>query len=128
MAKAKTPKPYNWDVKIMSALRKVWRFSPERRAAIDAARVLDFHNEVWCASCNARVHVKLAAVDHVEPIVLLTGFDSWDGVIHRLRTNPMQILCDSCHKAKTKAENAQRRALKPKKEKKCKSNNGHLKS
>jgi hypothetical protein len=120
MKKKAAPKPYNWDVKIIAAIRKVWRFSPERRAVIDAARVLDFHHEVWCAKCNTRVHVKLACVDHVESCVPLTGFDSWDAYIHRMRTNQMQILCEPCHKAKTKEENATRRANKPKKEKKTK--------
>lgn len=108
MAK-KQAKQYNWDTKITAAIRKVWRYSPERRAAILAARVDD--HMVECAACHTVVHEKLAAVDHVNPCVPLSGFDGWDNFIERMKTGQMQILCDSCHKAKTKQENAQRALL-----------------
>lgn len=110
-AKKKTAKPYNWDTKIIAAIRKVWRYSPERRAVIEAARSTVDHKMVWCAGCQAWVHEKLAAVDHVKPIVPITGFDSWDAYIFRMRTYPMQILCEPCHKAKTKFENSERAAF-----------------
>jgi 5-methylcytosine-specific restriction endonuclease McrA len=108
MKKKATPKPYNWDQKIMSAIRRIWKFSPERRAAIDAARCDDGTKLVQCAVCRACVHEKLAAVDHVDPCVPLSGFVSWDDYIRRMRENKMQILCEACHKAKTKTENAAR--------------------
>lgn len=106
----KKPKPYNWDSKIMSALRKVWRFSPERRAALKAAEHPEDRNLVLCASCGQWVHPKLADVDHVEPAVPVIGFDSWDALIHRMRHNALAVLCDQCHAIKTKSENAQRAA------------------
>jgi 5-methylcytosine-specific restriction endonuclease McrA len=108
MKKKKEPKAYNWDAKIMAALRKIWRFSPERKAALDAAANPENKQEVVCASCGAWTHVKLAKVDHVVPIVPVSGFDTWDAVIYRLRFGALQVLCEPCHKVKTKDENASR--------------------
>lgn len=103
----KKAKLYAWDTKIMSAIRKIWRFSPERRQCLaEATR----NGLCLCRSCGQWIHPKLATVDHVDPVVPVTGFDSWDGVIHRMRHNKLTILCESCHKAKTKAENAERAA------------------
>lgn len=104
----KKPKPYNWDTKIMSAIRKVWRFSPERRKCLEEAATR--HGKVFCTMCCIYEHPKLIIVDHIDPVVPVTGFDSWDGVIQRMRHNNLMTLCDSCHKAKTKAENAARAA------------------
>ena len=108
MKKKKEPKAYNWDAKIMAALRKIWRFSPERKAALDAAANPENKQEVVCASCGAWTHVKLAKVDHLFPIVPVAGFDSWDDVIHTLRFGSLQVLCESCHAFKTRTENAER--------------------
>jgi 5-methylcytosine-specific restriction endonuclease McrA len=100
-------KAYNWDTKIMSAIRKIWRFSPERRQCLaEATR----DGLCLCHSCGQWVHHKLVTVDHVDPVVPTTGFDSWDGVIQRMRHNNLTTLCDPCHKLKTKAENAERAA------------------
>jgi hypothetical protein len=107
----KRAKPYNWNSKIMSAIRKIWRYSPERRAALKAAEHPAKHpadNLVLCAACGQWVHPKLADVDHIEPVVPVTGFDSFDAVIHRLQFNALAVLCDECHSRKTKAENAER--------------------
>ena len=116
MPKAKkAPKPYNWDQKITSALRKVWRFSDTRRAALEAARSLHNPKDVICAACGAVVDKRTAAVDHIEPVVPLTGFDSWDAYIERLKSSNLRVLCEPCHGAVTKEQNAARRANKPKK-------------
>jgi 5-methylcytosine-specific restriction endonuclease McrA len=115
--KKKAQKPYNWDAKIMSALRKVWRFSPERREALAAATHPENRQEVVCASCGVWVHIKLAKVDHVTPIVSLSGFDSWDAVIDTLECGALQVLCEECHRRKTKEENAERARIKRAKKK-----------
>ena len=111
MRKGKTcsgPNPYNWDVKITSALRRIWRFSPQRTAALVAARTAENPKEVRCAKCGCSTNVKLAAVDHRTPVVPLSGFDSWDAFIQRLQSTELDVLCEACHSTKTKAENAQR--------------------
>lgn len=57
------------------------------------------------------------AVDHIEPVVPVTGWDSFDGFISRHFLGAVQVLCNytgerngkkSCHAIKTKAENALR--------------------
>lgn len=111
----KKSKPYNWDTKIMSAIRKIWRFSPERRQCLaDWTR----DGKTLCVACKQWTHPKMITVDHDEPVVPTTGFDNWDAVIDRMKNNVIVPLCDQCHKAKTKAENAERaanrRALKKK--------------
>ena len=104
-------KAYNWDTKIMSALRKVWRFSDIRNAALTAAKSPTDLKAVVCAQCGSHVDKRTAAVDHQVPVVPLTGFDSWDAVIERLKSPALQVLCDPCHALKTKAENAERAAI-----------------
>jgi 5-methylcytosine-specific restriction endonuclease McrA len=108
--KPKKAKPYNWDTKIMSALRRIWRYSPERKAALDAATV--GKDTVRCGSCGQETHKKLAAVDHVETVVPLAGFQSWDETIARMKSTKLMVLCCECHSKKTKDENEKRRALK----------------
>lgn len=109
----KKGKLYVWDTKIMSAIRKIWRFSPERRQCLAEATQDDLSCNpklVICTACDKWVHPKLITVDHIDPVVPVTGFDSWDGVIHRMRHNELMTLCESCHKTKTKSENAERAA------------------
>jgi 5-methylcytosine-specific restriction endonuclease McrA len=120
MKKKTAPKPYNWDTKIIGSIRKVFRFSPERRAVLDAARVPNDRKMVRCAMCAVVVHEKLAAVDHIWPVIPVSGFVSWDDYIQRMKTNQMQVLCEPCHKEKTKAENAERATFKREAKKKAK--------
>lgn len=58
------------------------------------------------------------AVDHINPVVPVTGWDNWDGFISRHYLGELQVLCNykgirdgkkSCHSIKTKEENRQRR-------------------
>jgi hypothetical protein len=49
-------------------------------------------------------------VDHIAPVVGGTGFTSWDDFIEGLycEVDNLQVLCKSCHDAKSKTERAQR--------------------
>jgi 5-methylcytosine-specific restriction endonuclease McrA len=40
------------------------------------------------------------------------GFTTWDDYIKRMFEGKLQPLCETCHKAKSKIENAERRATK----------------
>lgn len=121
----KKPKPHNggqWtDARkrsfIMSALRRAqW---PVKYAAIKKAFISEGANPATgrkcklhqCAECGDLFPAKDMQADHIEPVVPLTGFDSWNGVIGRLfcEVDGFQALCRSCHKVKSKAENAERR-------------------
>lgn len=59
-----------------------------------------------CASCEQEFTSKDIEVDHIEPVVPLSGFVSWDDVITRLfcPKENLQVLCVGCHKKKTKEE------------------------
>jgi hypothetical protein len=118
MKKKATPKPYNWHTKLVSAVRKVWRYSPTRLAAIQNAKDPENPKHVICAKCFTSVHQKLATVEHLECVVPVTGFDSWDFYIQRMQSDALAVYCEACAKEKTKAENAQRKLLRPKKTKK----------
>lgn len=118
-------KPYNggqWTVArrnsfIKSALRNArW---PVKYAALKRAECGHIINPetgrknkaYLCSSCGGRFQQKLVKADHIAPVVPVTGFDSWDGVIDRLfcEIDGYQVLCNNCHDAKTKKENEERR-------------------
>jgi 5-methylcytosine-specific restriction endonuclease McrA len=60
-----------------------------------------------CAACEGEFTSTNVEVDHIEPVVASTGFESWDVYIDRLfcEKENLQVLCKPCHKAKTKEEN-----------------------
>lgn len=73
-----------------------------------------------CAACNKTVgaskvikgkRVSNVFVDHIEPVVPTSGFDTWDGFIGRLfcEEDNLQVLCRSCHDNKTRRETTQRK-------------------
>jgi 5-methylcytosine-specific restriction endonuclease McrA len=110
-------KPFNIQTKIMSAIRKVWRYSPKRSQAILDATIPEMKEYICCAICSLPERKKLAAVDHIQPIVPVTGFDSWDEVIKRLMEGDLQCLCEKCHGEKSKKENKERTLIKREKKK-----------
>jgi hypothetical protein len=118
MKKKAAPKPYNWHTKLVSAVRKVWRHSPTRLKAFKDAADPSNPKHIICAKCNASVHQKLSIAEHLDPVVPVTGFDSWDAYIIRMQSENIAVFCEACAKEKTKAENAQRKLLRPKKTKK----------
>ena len=74
-----------------------------------------------CADCKEHVpntvkeggkRVKNIFVDHVEPIVPVTGWVSWDSCIERMfcEISNLQLLCKACHDRKSKEETGQRKA------------------
>lgn len=126
----KAPKPLH--VYLLSAARKVWYWSPQRREAIRLASVGP--DLVRCTGCKKlfpkapqpvpgkRKKKSLYAVDHVEPVVPVelsfpqipstTGSLSWDEYYQRLIFGAQQVLCLCCHKEKTNEENKERRKAK----------------
>lgn len=66
---------------------------------------------VVCSECSKVVPKKDAEVDHIVPVVPLTGWDSFDGFIERLfcEKDGFRALCEECHSKITKEQNAIRR-------------------
>ena len=64
-----------------------------------------------CNSCKEEFPAKLVEVNHVLPIVPISGWDTWDGLIARLfcEKEHLEVLCKPCHKAITAQENIQRK-------------------
>lgn len=72
-----------------------------------------------CEGCGAEVpptvkdgsrRVKNVFVDHIEPIVPVTGWVSWDSCIERMfcEIDNLQLLCKECHDKKSNEEAALR--------------------
>lgn len=90
-------------------LRRLSYMWGPRNEALRAAKVS--YGKYLCAECDTVFQKNQTHLDHIEPVVPLTGFISWDVHIERLfcaREN-FQVLCKPCHKKKTAEENAQRR-------------------
>lgn len=85
-----------------------------RAEAIAKAKDPRAPRHLICAACGASTHEKLAAVDHIVPVVGPEGFVSWDLFYERLMSpsSNLQVLCETCHKKKSKDETAGRRQFK----------------
>lgn len=64
-----------------------------------------------CNSCQDAYPAKDVEVNHIIPVIPVTGFDSWDGVIKRLfcEEQGLEVLCKPCHKKITQQENEERK-------------------
>ena len=74
-----------------------------------SGRVAKFYE---CKGCKASFPAKNVEVNHIQPVIPTTGFDSWDKVIERLfcEEDGLEVLCKPCHKAVTKQENEERKS------------------
>lgn len=77
-------------------------YSPERKEALRKAQVRGL--KLWvCASCK-KPHIKEQVhVDHVEACGE-SSIGNFDTFIRRLFQGELQILCTSCHGAKSKLD------------------------
>lgn len=69
-------------------------------------------NQYVCNKCKQVKGRKDVALDHIMPIVPITGWDNWDNLIDRLFCDELgfQVLCKvPCHKEKTTEENLNRK-------------------
>jgi hypothetical protein len=91
---------------VISQLRRVFNFdaNPRKRAAWLAAAAKQI-GTYYCAGCPAVLPRHKLALDHIEPIIPVTGFDNWSAVFKRHFHGELQVLCkEKCHAAKTKRE------------------------
>lgn len=90
---------------VISALRRIWRWSPDRKKALKNAEVRK--DTYRCNACRRLFDRKKVAVDHKRPVVNPRyGFKDWNTYITRLYVmGPLlQVLCKQCHQEKTKEE------------------------
>lgn len=103
---------------IMKALRNVSYKSPTRYKVLQkafafrGASPLTKRMNSWyfCNDCGESFMKNQINVDHINPIVPVTGFVSWDDTIDRMFCDEsgLQVLCKGCHTKKSIGENAQR--------------------
>lgn len=99
--KKKIKKEWKPDGYLKSAIRKIWRWSPQRRECLKSA---------YCYYCKRKR--KLLA-DHKIPVVdPERGFFDWNTYIDRMFNGELQPLCKDCHNEKSRGENARRRKAK----------------
>lgn len=107
-------------------LRKISRYWPEKNKVFHRVKISP--GNYRCEGCKKIFQQKELQIDHVEPIVGLEGFVSWDMYIERMFCGyeKLQALCKPCHQTKTQEENQIRRKnkaladLTKKVKKKCK--------
>lgn len=107
---------------IKSTLRKgSTRWPPRYEVLNDAKRGKRVNPETGriaehyeCNQCGMLFPAKCVVVDHISPVIPVTGFTNWDDVINRMFCSRLglQVLCKECHRLKTKEENAQRKLYK----------------
>lgn len=103
---------------IASVRRASYRWVPRYKAKA-AARIE--RGQYKCAACKGLFGPKQISLDHIKPVVdPHKGFIDWNNYIERLfcEEDGFQVLCKTCHSAKSKHENAIRRIVKKEKTKK----------
>lgn len=109
---------------IKGALRRVFSRSDLRRKALSNAKA-NYSDEsrprvktwYYCSECKKHYAGFQMQVDHIDPIIpTYKSLEemTWDSLIDRLWCDPSNLvaICLTCHKAKSKVENAERRKLK----------------
>lgn len=104
---------------IKGGLRSISQRWPPRYTVLNEAFAGSFINPAsgrvakhyWCAACKGKFVLKQVQVNHREPVVPVTGFDSWDNLIKRLfcEKEGLEVLCVPCHKSITQQENKERK-------------------
>jgi 5-methylcytosine-specific restriction endonuclease McrA len=100
---------------LISVLRKATLKWPPRTAAKIKARAQ--RGLYICASCSELFGPRQIVLDHIIPAIDPdVGFVDWNTYISRLfcPADNFQVICKSCHRGKTTAENARRREAKKK--------------
>lgn len=94
---------------IVASLRRATLYWPPRNDAIKLGRIdRGLYQCNICKKANGRKEIR---VDHIQPVVKLSGFTTWDDYLNRMfpKAEGFQILCLDCNKKKTDEENILRR-------------------
>lgn len=103
---------------IIASIRRAYRFSGLKSQALARARI--GRGLYRCEKDGATGDRGLFQVDHIEPVVPVTGFVDWNTHMARqfCALGGLQVLCLLCHKEKTRRENEERRKWRTPKAKK----------
>lgn len=97
---------------IFAGLGKVWMWWPERLAVKKRCKIEGKTGWFRCELCKSEV--ERLDIDHIQPVVPVSGFTTWDAYIAArfVTAEKLQGICRACHSLKTKAENKKRREIK----------------
>jgi hypothetical protein len=113
---AKKKKEWVLKAAVFSALRRAWGYSPLKKEALDKVKEEYYEKckngnsrrrvRFECEHCGKTYAQKGVQVDHIDPVVELSGFVDFNTYIDRLfcPSSGLQVLCKNCHKIKTLAE------------------------
>lgn len=96
---------FNLKSRIISALRRIFFYSPLRREALLRAKVEK--DKYKSALSNKLFSIRDICVDHVAPVVdPIRGWTTWDDFINRLfcSVDKLQVISKKEHKKKSKKE------------------------
>lgn len=99
---------------IISALRRGFLTYPSRLDAINKAKRPG--NKYECNCCHKLISRFGIECDHIEPV---GSFENWNSYVAKLfvTVDKLQILCISCHREKTKTQNAKNLLIKRRQQK-----------
>jgi hypothetical protein len=100
---------------LLAVMRRFSRFWHPSKEVLTKARIA--RGIYTCNICKKVVGPKEIKVDHIEPVVPVTGFTNWDDIIGRLFCGEegLQAICHPCHTVKTTEENRKRKFWKKEK-------------
>jgi len=100
----KVKKPLNKKSFVIMVLRRGSYKWPPRNEVLKSARV--DRGMYQCNVCKTVVGRKDISLDHITPVVSLSGFTTWDEYIDRMYCDAsgFQAICTVCHDKKTAME------------------------
>lgn len=121
----KPPKTRNngqWsEARFQSFIKSLLRKGSQRWGPINSTKKAAWveRGKYLCAGCQQVVPLTVGGkknvfVDHIEPIIPVTGFTTWDDCIERMfcEVENLQLLCSDCHSKKTAQEREERKKYK----------------
>ena len=94
----------------ITILRRAWLRDSARTKVKERARIA--RGRYICEFCKKEIGAKDFQIDHIDPIVPLTGWENFDSFIMRtfVDDTKLQLICkEPCHSEKSKRENEERR-------------------
>lgn len=97
--------------RMQTVLRRAWLRDKARSEAMAVARIERGRYE--CSICKNIVGSKEIDIDHINPVVPLTGWVNFDNFIERLfcDKSELRVLCKECHRKITKLQSDERVAI-----------------
>jgi len=94
---------------VMQSLRRATYRWPYGHIALSRASAGERGFKI-CESCKGTFRTKDIEKDHINPVIPVTGFKSWDETIARMfvKSDEYSAICLQCHENKTKIENQMR--------------------